>query len=235
LRAGGIAVTSVGPQRFEGSGLTRAALRGGGYRPAETLAQRVDGVLESLRAPGLAYLYWGDVDKAGHHHGWGSMQWGDEVAAVDAELSRLVRNVPKGTLVLVTADHGMVDVDRRARWDVATDPGLREGVALVAGEPRAMQLHLEPGAEAADVVERWSQVLGNRALVVTRETAIGAGLFGELDERVRPVVGDVVVAMAGRATVVDSRTQTPGSMDLVGVHGSLTDQEMSVPLLLAEG
>ncbi|MBU4214788.1 MAG: alkaline phosphatase family protein [Actinobacteria bacterium] len=235
LSAAGIAVTSVGPQWFEGSGLTRAALRGGGYRPAETLSQRVDGVLESLRAPGLAYLYWGDVDKAGHHHGWGSRQWGDEVAAVDAELSRLARSVPRGTLLLVTADHGMVDVDLRARWDVATDPGLRAGVALVAGEPRAMQLHLEPGVDPAEVVERWSHVLGNRAVVVTRQTAVAAGLFGDLDERVRPVVGDVVVAMAGRATVVDSRTQTPGSMELVGVHGSLTDQEMSVPLLLAQG
>jgi hypothetical protein len=53
-----------------------------------------------------------------------------------------------------------------------------------------------------------------------------------VEDRVRPVVGDVVVAMAGRATVVDSRTQTPASLDLVGVHGSLTRSEMLVPCLV---
>ena len=51
-------------------------------------------------------------------------------------------------------------------------------------------------------------------------------------EHVRPVIGDVVVAMAGRATVVDSRTQTPASLDLVGVHGSLTRHEMLVPCVV---
>lgn len=235
MSAAGIAVTSVGPQRFEGSGLTRAALHGGGYRPAESLVERVDGVLDVLRAPGLAYLYWGDVDKAGHHHGWGSLEWGDALAAVDHELARLARALPTGTLLLVTADHGMVDVDRRARWDVATEPELRAQVDLVAGEPRAMQLHLTAGADPVQVADRWREVLGNRAVVLTRDVAIEAGLLGPVDERVRPVVGDVLVAMGGRATVVDSRTQTPASLELVGVHGSLTDQEMSIPLLLAGG
>jgi len=42
----------------------------------------------------------------------------------------------------------------------------------------------------------------------------------------------VVVAMTGRATVVDSRTQSPASLDLVGVHGSLTRHEMLVPCIV---
>jgi hypothetical protein len=48
---------------------------------------------------------------------------------------------------------------------------------------------------------------------------------------VRPLIGDLVVAATGRATVVDSRTQTPASLQLVGVHGSLTPAELRVPLL----
>ncbi|WP_231581968.1 hypothetical protein [Cellulosimicrobium funkei] len=43
----------------------------------------------------------------------------------------------------------------------------------------------------------------------------------------------MIVALRGRATVVDSRTQTPASLALVGVHGSLTEREMRVPLLVA--
>ncbi|WP_081861410.1 alkaline phosphatase family protein [Cellulomonas sp. HZM] len=229
----GVAVTSVGPARFAGSGLTQAALRGAAYRAAEGLDDRVDAVVSALRAPGLAYLYWGDVDKTGHHHGWGSWQWGDALAELDLGLRRLARSLPKGTVVAVTADHGMVDVDPARRRDVAHDDRLRADVDLVAGEPRALHLHLRPGATPDDVRARWLDVLGDDAVVLTRDEAVGAGLLGVVEDRVLPVVGDVVVAMTGRATVVDSRTQTPASLELVGVHGSLTPHEMLVPWLVA--
>ncbi|GCD20737.1 alkaline phosphatase family protein [Cellulomonas algicola] len=234
LTAAGASVTSVGPARFAGSGLTEAALRGATYRVAESLADRVDATLDALRRPGLTYLYWGDVDKAGHHHGWGSWQWGDALADLDAELGRLARSLPRGTLLVVTADHGMVDVDRTARWDVATHPVLSADVALVAGEPRASHLHLRPGADAEAVAERWRGTLGDAAVVVTREAAVDAGWFGPVGERARRVLGDVVVAMTGRATVVDSATQSPASLELVGVHGSLTRHEMLVPFLVVQ-
>ncbi|WP_043109999.1 alkaline phosphatase family protein [Paraoerskovia marina] len=228
LAAASTPVTSVGPRRFEGSGMTRAALRGGRYVRAESLAERVDAVVDVLRRPGLAYLYWGDVDKAGHHHGADSWQWGDELEAFDRELSDLLRRVPRGTTVLLTADHGMVDVDRALRWDVAQDPALAAQVDMVAGEPRATHLYTD---DPAAVVERWSDVLGDAALVITRDDAVSAGLVGPLADHVRPAMGDVLVAMRGRATVVDSSSQTPASMELIGVHGSLTEVEMVVPLL----
>ena len=232
LVGAGTTVTSIGPARFSGSGLTEAALRGPTYRAAESLAARVDATVDALRRPGVAYLYWGDVDKAGHHHGWGSWQWGDALAELDAELGRLARMLPRDTVLVVTADHGMVDVDRAARWDVGTDPVLAAGVELVAGEPRALHLHLEPGAEPTAVADRWREALGGAAVVVTRAEATAASWFGEISAHVRPVIGDVVVAMTGRATVVDSRTQSPASLDLVGVHGSLTRHEMLVPCVV---
>jgi phage gp37-like protein len=215
--------------------MTEAALRGGGYRAAEKLADRVDAALRLLREPGLVYLYWGDVDKTGHHEGCGSWQWGDQVEALDGELSRLARSAPRGATLHVTADHGMVDVDRSLRWDVASTPALRQDVALVAGEPRALHLHLDPDADPAAVAARWQDVLAGAAAVLVGDDAVAAGLFGPVSAHVRPLIGDVVVAMAGRATVVDSRTQTPASLELVGVHGSLTPAELRVPLLTVHG
>ncbi|MGO3814343.1 MAG: alkaline phosphatase family protein, partial [Cellulosimicrobium funkei] len=233
LAGAGVAVTSTGPARFAGSGMTVAALRGGTYASAEPLAGRVDAAVRALSRPGLVYLYWGEVDKAGHHHGSASWQWGDELEALDRELARLVRSVPRGTLVLVTADHGMVDVDPALRRDVATDPALARGVELVGGEPRAVHVYTEPGQTAA-VAARWRDVLGDDALVLERDEVLARGFLGP-DPRPEAVAsaGDVMVALRGRATVVDSRTQTPASLTLVGVHGSLTEREMRVPLLVA--
>ena len=119
----------------------------GSKAPLQRLADRVDACVYELMGPALVYLYWGEVDKIGHHHGWGSWQWGDEVGSLDRELARLERMLPPDTLLIVTADHGMVDVDRAQRWDVARTPALADGVDLVAGEPRALHVHTStPGA-----------------------------------------------------------------------------------------
>jgi hypothetical protein len=229
---GGTTAHSVGPRAFAGSGLTEAALFGSTYVGAESLEDRVDATLRLLRrGPGLVYLYWGHVDKVGHHHGWRSAEWGDALAEADAELGRLARSVPSGTVLLLTADHGMVDVDPAQLLDVAGEPALREGVELVAGEPRAVHVHAHAG-HAPAVAGRWRDRLGDAAVVLERADAIAAGLFGPVDPHVEPVLGDVVVAVTGTAGVADSRTQTPHSLLLRGMHGSLTAGEMEIPLFV---
>ncbi|WP_225754580.1 alkaline phosphatase family protein [Actinotalea sp. Marseille-Q4924] len=228
----GVVVHSVGPAAFAGSGLTEAALHGARYLGAESLEARVDATLRVLRTgPGLVYLYWGQVDKVGHQQGWRSAQWGDELAAADAELGRLARSVPGGTVLMITADHGMVDVDPARLLDVAAEPALRRDVEVVAGEPRAVHVHTVPGAAGA-VADRWRERLGDAAVVLERSEAVAAGLFGEVDAHVEPVLGDVVVAATGTGGIADSRTQTPHSLLLRGMHGSLTAGEMEIPLLV---
>lgn len=228
----GVEVTSVGPARFRGSGLTRAALSGGSYRSAEPLAARVDATLDALRRPGLVYLYWGDVDKAGHQFGWRSAEWGDALGEVDHELGRLARSLPADTVLMITADHGMVDVERDRIIDVATEPELSAGVDLVAGEPRAAYAYLTPDADPAEAVARWRDRLAGVALVATRAEAVEAGWFGPVAAHVLPMIGDLVVAALGAAGIADSRTQTPHSLELRGMHGSLTPGEMLVPLIV---
>lgn len=232
LVGAGIAVTSIGPARFAGSGLTQAALRGGRYVGAESLQDRVDATVAALRTPGLAYLYWGEVDKVGHHLGWMSQPWAEELAQFDYELGRLLRRLPRGTTLVLTADHGMVDVDRLV--DLSAHEGLTRDVALVAGEPRASHIHLVPQAvgRTDEVASRWREILGDDAWVLTRDEALGRGLFGPVDDRNRDLIGDLVVAARGSVALVDPRTQSPGSLTLVGMHGSLTHEELAIPALV---
>ena len=58
---------------------------------------------------------------------------------------------------------------------------------------------------------------------------LAAEVIGGVEARFLPAVGDVVVFARGRTAVVDSASQSPGSIALVGVHGSLTAAEMLVP------
>ena len=233
-----ITVTTVSRGIFDGSGFTRAALRGGGYAAAEDAVQRTDGVLAALTQAGrkgraLVYAYWDEVDKAGHVHGPGSLDWGLAVEACDAFVAGLVDAAPDGTVVVVTSDHGMIEAPHARRRDLALGDVLGQGVRLLAGEPRAPQVWCEPGA-VADVAALWREELGEDAVVLTREEVVEAGWLGPHADRAERV-GDLVVAMLDDATVLDSSLLRPEVLRLRGHHGSVTDAETAIPLLVHEG
>lgn len=227
----GVAVTRVGPGYFDGSGLTNAALRGGGFVAASSLADRVDASLAALRQDprALVYLYWGDVDKIGHVRGPESWQWGAELESVDGELRRLAALVPDDTAIVVTADHGMVTSPLDKRIDLATDAELAAGVRHAGGEPRALQLFCEPGA-TDDVLATWTARLEDRAWVVPGSRA--EELFGTVEDDMRDRLPDVVAVMRGDEAIVDSRTQRQEVRSLLGLHGSLTADELTIPFLV---
>jgi hypothetical protein len=236
LVAAEVAVTRIGPGFFDGSGLTEAALRGGRFIAARTLPERVEAALTALRADAraLVYVYWGDLDKVGHTDGCESWSWGEELGSVDLAVRRLAAGMPSDGLLLVTADHGMVDVPPDARADLATDPELAAGVSVMGGEPRAPMLYCEPGA-APDVLATWRERLAGSMQVLSRAEAIAAGWFGPVSPRVLPRIGDVVSAALQPVSVHDSRTQRPELLKLIGMHGALTAEETRVPLLTVPG
>lgn len=224
---------AVSPARFAGSGLTEAALRGARHRGTNRLEDRAAAAARALRAgTPLVYLYVGELDHTGHRHGWTSQEWLSQLERLDRMLAELLRRVPRGTRVLLTADHGMVDTSPAHRLDVAQVPALAQDVAALAGEPRCLHLYVPAGdpALAADVAARWQEELGERALWVGTQ-AQAAMHLGPLSTRAQDVVGDVVVALAENWVVVDSRVHSPEAAALPGVHGSFTAAETEVPLL----
>lgn len=234
LAAAQIEAVRIGPGYFDGSGLTEAALRGGRFVAADTLRARVQAALDAARSieRGLIYVYWGEVDKAGHVYGSRSWQWGDELTAVDSMAQQLAEGLPAGSLLVVTADHGMVDVPFEDRVDVAFEPDLSAGIRHLGGEARALHLYCVPGA-ADDVLAAWRHRLGDRMDLATRDQAVRAGWFGPVKARVLPRIGDVVVSAVGQVAVVDSRTARPEALRLLGLHGARTLAERRVPVLLA--
>lgn len=232
LAAQEVRVTSSGLPKFSRSPLTEAALRGADYQGNVTPRDRVLAASRASRTPGLTYLYIRDADKVGHNYGWDSEHWVAAFEHIDAQLALLKRSAPKGTLIVIVADHGMVQTDVDQRIDIAVEPQLTRGVSLVGGEPRSLMLYAEPDERPEDIACRWRDYLQDRALVRTRDEAIADGLFGPVCERVRPMLGDVVVQAAGAVTLVDSRTQGDKATHLPSVHGSQTALEMDIPCLI---
>ena len=229
--AAGIGAYHVAQRSFQSSGLTRAAMRGAEYRPADSMgalaAQAASAASEPDRA--IVTVYHGDLDSAGHVFGVGSDAWYYQLAHVDKLAEQIAGALPGDSVLYVTGDHGMVDVSPDDRIDVDAVPQLRQGVALLGGEPRARHVYAEPGA-AADVLAAWLETLGDRAWVASRDDAIKDGWFGPVDAGMVARIGDVVAAPAGGWAIVATRAE-PRESALVGMHGSLVPSDQFVPML----
>ncbi len=231
LSAHEVAVSTVSLAGFEVSGLTRAALRGTrfvGLADEHDDDVRIDQVVAASRQGerSLVYAYERRLDHAGHGSGCQSETWRETLDRIDAWLEHLRGALDPETCVLITGDHGMVDVPSDHQIILEDVPGLASGLGLVGGEGRLRQLYADRPDEVA---AGWRRRLGERAVVRLRDEAIEEGWFGPVDQVMRDRIGDVLVAMRGNWAVMTMAR--PGELTLVGQHGSLSPEEMCVPLL----
>jgi hypothetical protein len=232
MAAAGVDARAVLPAAFVGSGLTEAAYGGGRFVGVAPRADYGAAFIAELAAgPGLVFGYTSVLDTAAHVHGVDSAEWAAAATVVDALLRRLRAALPPDAVLLVTADHGGLDIGPAGRVDCTADPDLRAGVRLIAGEPRVRYVHVRPGA-ATDVRAAWAEVLGADVEVLLREEAIAADLFGPVREEHRERIGDVVVICRGQRAVFATDWEPPEVARLVGLHGSDTAAETAIPLVL---
>lgn len=233
--AAGVRTAVVSRPEFVGSGLTVAAYGRPRYVGAARSEELAAGMLAELASgPGLVYGYHPTLDTMAHLHGIASEQWARAAGSVDRLIARIVAGLPPDAALLVTADHGALDVPATSRVDLSDDARLAAGLRLVAGEPRVRYLHTVPGA-TLDVLDTWRGVLGDRAVVLLREDAVARGLFGPVPAEHVGRIGDVVVVCEAD-TVVLARGHEPDTVaNLVAYHGSWTPAEMAIPLITVRG
>ncbi len=230
----GVHAIAIGPERFRHSGFSRAALRGAVYRAGETISERLDQARRSLDEVDRAvlYVYVPELDKVAHASGVESGEWTEALEELDAAVRTFSNTLRRDEGLIVTADHGVLDVPERSHVLVDELPGLLDGVRHIGGEPRCLQLYCEPDADVAAVADRWRESEADRAWVATRDEAIAAGWFGAVDDAVRGRIGDVLIAARKRIAYYDGRSvQSLRGRGMVGQHGSLSDEESRVPLL----
>lgn len=222
----------VSKAEYAGTGFTHATMRGAEFVSSPDVADRARIAADlAARHPGaFVYVYAPDLDAIGHRRGWESDEWVAALERVDAAARALGGALAPGTGALVTADHGMVDVPRHRHILLAEGSDLLDGVRHIGGEPRMLHLYVEQGA-AARLRDRWRDAEGSRSWVMSRDEAIAAGLFGAVDPAVVPRIGDIIVAARAGIAYYDDRLEDKGAQRMVGQHGSLTNEERTVPLI----
>lgn len=232
----GVRPVAIGRPAHATGGLTEAILTGAEYHGGQTIADRFSIASRLVRSgePTLAYLYVDELDKVAHRDGWQSEMWVKRLEQLDTALGDFLQTLPGDVGVVLTADHGMVDVppEKRLLLDEGSLP--LDGVDAIGGEPRMRSLYLKPGVDVGSVSTELSAALGKTAWVGERGEAVSAGWFGPTDDSVAERLGEVLVAARGQYAFQLS-SDPPEARSMVGQHGGLSDDERGVPLVVAGG
>ena len=226
----GRSVPVVTRGEFARTGFTEVHMNGArfvGWRTTATLVEHV----RRLVAGGerFVYAYYDGVDKVAHEYGLEDGFFPSELAATDRLVGDLLQALPPDAALVVTSDHGQVQF---REW-VELGP-LHKMVTAYAGDARFRYLHARPGAAGA-LAEAAEELCGDRAWVFPRDRLVDEHWLGP-EPPSGPVLsrlGDVTLAARGWIAFVDPTH--PQETRLVAGHGSLSAEEMLVPLLAARG
>jgi predicted AlkP superfamily pyrophosphatase or phosphodiesterase len=223
---GGAPVPVVTRSEFASTGFSAAHLAGTrlvGWSVLSTLVVETRRLLREGEP--FVYVYYDGLDKVAHEHGLGE-HYAEELRTVDRLVADLLDALVPGAALVVTSDHGQVEVGASARLP---GPGLLDGVAMLSGEGRFRWLHARPGA-VDDVLAAAVEAHGHEAWVHTLDDLVDAGWFGgPLAPHVAGRLGDV--ALVAHAPVAFLDPADTGETRLLARHGSLTAAEMWVPLI----
>jgi Type I phosphodiesterase / nucleotide pyrophosphatase len=227
----GRSVPVVTKGEFRRTGFTEAHLRGSVFTGWSTVSVLVEHCRRLVgRGERLVYAYYPGVDSVAHEFGLHDEYYRAELAFADELVGRLLDELPSHATLVVTADHGQVHVGDN--W-LQLHP-LRDMYRYCAGEGRFRYLYAERGAAPA-LLEAAEDEFGQQAWVFARDQLLDEGWLGPgpVIASIRRRIGDVILAPRDPVAFVDP--DLPNEAKLIGAHGSLTPDEMYVPLLAARG
>jgi hypothetical protein len=213
-------------QDFGPTGFTAAHLGDVDLHRWHTPAGLVTAVREVTAAGApFVYAYYEGIDKVAHAEGLGAY-YDDELRAVDRLVADVLEALPPGCALVVTADHGQVEVGGSVEL---IGPEIMEAVTLISGEGRFRWLHVRPGA-VGDVADAAAALHGDVAWIRTKEQMIAEDWLGGVPSpHVAARLGDVALVPFAPTAFLDPADT--GELRLQARHGSLTLEEMSIPLL----
>lgn len=182
-----------------------------------------------LREDGRHYIYayWPEPDKQMHQFGCEHELVKQSVKNIEEGLIDLQLSLGPDDIILVTADHGLID----SKPDFFEDFPLLENMLLIppSVEPRASALYIKKeNLEAFSAL--FLQTFQDHYILLSKEEALNSRLFGtgSHHEELSDLVGDYFAVAVKEYALYQKHEHCK----LLGMHAGLTEREMKVPLIV---
>jgi hypothetical protein len=182
------------------------------------------------------------LDTISHEYGPESEEYNAELQTISYLLQKelvekLSPQAAKETLLLVTADHGGVQVEPKETTYLTLNSeailnaeiGRDRKKILPTGSPRDIFLHVEE-EKLSKTKEALTKSIGEKAQIIETKEALKEGLFGlgEPKQDFLERTGNLLVMPFGKETMWFEH-RSGRKIDLRGQHGGLDPDEMLVP------
>ena len=228
----GVGFHTVAPSAYERSGFTGATMRGSEFHGVDRIADRLTEALNLLAQPEakVIYLYIPELDQLAHAKGSESTSWLNQLEDLDSLVRDFVSSIPKGSGVILTADHGVVDVPKENH--VYLDELMaKSDFKFVGGDTRSLFLYFEDAVDKQAARELLEDSLGESCYISTPEDLIAAGYWKSLSPKSENVAPDLLVLARKRVALYHRGFAKVKSLEMVGHHGSITNEELAIPLI----
>lgn len=228
----GITTHFIGPGEYQKSGFTMATMPLAIYHPAKTIEDRFR-VAETLlrESKSLSYLYIPELDQLAHRFGTDSSQWLQKLEELDAELYKFLSKKSKNSCVILTADHGVLNVPKSEHLYLDELP-VFDDLIMLGGDPRVGFLYFEDGVEIEEKRKVIISQLGHYSLVASIEELVESGWIDSLGQASRKLAPDLVLLPKGKKVIYHRKFAKAKSLEMIGQHGGMSQEEWEVPLLI---
>jgi hypothetical protein len=193
------------------------------------------------------FVHLDTLDTIAHEYGPDSYEYSAELSSITYLLNRelvqkLEPKTAKETLLLITADHGGLNVDPRETIYLNCFPkailnlqvGKNQKAIMPMGGPRELFLHIKE-EKLVETKEWLVQRIGNKAQIIETKEAAEKGLFGLgiPDKEVFERTGNLMILPYGNETVWYENSEGD-KISFLGQHGGLHAEEMLVPFAITK-
>jgi predicted AlkP superfamily pyrophosphatase or phosphodiesterase len=226
-----IRTVTIGRAEYQASGFTQATMPESQYLSADQIEERFDLAIAELRTPGtLVYLYVPELDQLAHRFGSKSQNWLERIEQLDSILRDFSSRLPKSAAAVVTADHGIIDIEQTGQIYLDEFESMRE-IQMVGGDPRVPFLYFPVGTDLSDKRVELEKDFGSVAEVAAIAELVNSGWLAKLSATAQAVAPDLVLVPKREQVFYHRGFAKSKSLEMIGQHGGMLKAEWEVPLI----
>jgi hypothetical protein len=213
----------------------RGKTRGAGYFSFHHAFEQAITHIVGASGPTYTHVYFPEIDSHCHKSGASARNVAPLVLQIDQELKRLAGVLEGRARIIITADHGLIDVPKQQQhFLLAGDPMLALLQVPPSGDARLPVFHVR-SEKHAEFVEMFEQRYGDQMVLLSTEDARRMEFFGggDFSPTAKPRFGDFVAIPFRPVTLAYHPPQKPLGNVFLAVHGGMSPQEMQTPLCIA--
>jgi predicted AlkP superfamily pyrophosphatase or phosphodiesterase len=228
----GVKVSTIGPAEYDRSGFTLATMPNAEYITAASFQDRFASAKKALaNSNSLTYLYFPELDQLAHRFGSNSTKWLEAIEELDSELAKFAKSLANSSGVVLTADHGVIDVapDRHVYLD---EHECFDDLEQIGGDPRVGFLYFQEGIDLESKRAQITEAIGMLSEVVTVDELVDTGWLTRFSDQAKLMAPDLVLLPKSDRVIYHRGFAKARSLLMIGQHGGMTQAEWEVPLIV---